>query len=663
LKYHLIGICGTGMGAVAGLLRDAGHEVRGSDSGIYPPMSDLLRSLEIPVMEPFAPQNLDWKPDVVVVGNVCHKDHVEVLRAQELGLTLVSMAQVLEDEFLVDRASVVVAGTHGKTTSSSLLAHVLDSAGRDPGFFIGGVARNFGRSFRVGTGPEFVVEGDEYDTAFFDKKAKFFHYRPRYVLLTSVEFDHADIYDSYEVIVETFGDFVAMIPEDGLLVAHSSVPGSVVDRARCPVWRYDVSGINEGRSGHGSGIYGKVGLRGGGAARSESGLVWNRDAASVSATRQREDSDAFLATGAWVATVVPERSSATESVFQIHTPEGEFVGTFRVPIPGRHNVANALGCLLIAYKLGLDRPEMSRALASFQGVRRRQEFKGVAQGVVVLDDFAHHPTAVRETLAALKGRFGDGALIAVFEPRSNTARRNIFQRKFAEALSGADRVVIAPPYGVEKLPEDQRLDVDALADEIRALGAPARALGDVDAIVEHLAATTRPGDTVVTMSSGSFGGIHRKLLLRIGDAIFPAGSEDIEELAQLLDKLHLDGDDLAANFDDYLVLRVQDGLAGCIGMEIHGPYGLVKDMAVAPSRQGEGWGWMLGQSALQRASRLGLERVFMFGTRSTKGIGQVLGFKVCDKDEVPGFLRDSPQFARAVHRNAEHMCIKLYEDR
>ncbi|HXU80544.1 MAG TPA: Mur ligase domain-containing protein, partial [Polyangia bacterium] len=366
MKIHLIGIAGTGMGTLAGLLRAAGHDVRGSDEHLYPPMSTQLAEQGIPVMEGFGPSNLDWQPDRVVVGNVCRKDHVEVLAAQERKIPLTSFPALLAELFLEQRRSVVVAGTHGKTTCSSLLAHVLTSAGRDPSFLIGGVPVNFRQSWRLGQGPDFVVEGDEYDTAFFDKKSKFLHYRPKVVILTSVEFDHADIFANEEAVKAAFREFVALIPPEGDLVVCSASPGAleVAQGARCRVTTYARPGFPADWTFEQSGV--KPG---------------GRTILSLS-------------------------------------QGGRSLGTVETGLPGVYNFENLIGIIAVANRLGVDIPGVARGVHRFLGVRRRQEVRGVAAGVTVVDDFAHHPTAIRETLQALKGRHGPGKLIAAFEPRS-----------------------------------------------------------------------------------------------------------------------------------------------------------------------------------------------------------------------------------------------------
>jgi UDP-N-acetylmuramate: L-alanyl-gamma-D-glutamyl-meso-diaminopimelate ligase len=419
------------------------------------------------------------------VGNVCRKDHVEVLAAAERQLALFSFPSLLSDLFLQTKYSVVVAGTHGKTTTSSILAHVLNDAGRDPSFLIGGVPLNFRQSWRLGQGPEFVVEGDEYDTAFFDKGSKFLHYRPRTAILTSVEFDHADIFRDDAAVRAAFRKFVALIPEDGQLLVCAASPGAldVARGAQCAVTTY-------GRPG--------------------SGADWIFE--------------------------VSARTSGGRAVLDI-ARRGERVLSLETSLPGIYNKENLVGVVAAAASLGVELPAIARASRRFQGVRRRQEVRGVAAGVTVIDDFAHHPTAIRETVLALKGRYGPGKLIAAFEPRSATSRRAIFQHDFADALSVADEVILAPLYAPEKIPEGERLDVERLAADLRREDIPARLIASVDETAAHIAERAAAGDTVLIMSSGDYGNLHDKVLRRLGDPVMPARGEHKAKIANLLDRI------------------------------------------------------------------------------------------------------------------------------
>jgi UDP-N-acetylmuramate: L-alanyl-gamma-D-glutamyl-meso-diaminopimelate ligase len=459
MKLHLIGIAGTGMGSLAGLLRAAGHDVRGSDEHVYPPMSTQLAEQKILVMEGFQPENLNWAPDRVVVGNVCRRDHVEVLAAKERGIPLISFPALLSELFLESRCSVVVAGTHGKTTTSSMMAFVLTQAGRDPSFLIGGVPVNFRQSWGLGAGPEFVVEGDEYDTAFFDKKSKFLHYRPKVVILTSVEFDHADIFADEAAVKNAFREFIALIPPDGQLVVCAASAGAmdVARVARCAVTTY-------GRPG--------------------------------------TDADwTFEVTG---------RKLGGRTIVRL-AKAGKGMGTMDVGLAGIFNLENLTGVIAAAHTLGLDQPSITQAVRQFLGVKRRQEIVGVAAGVTVIDDFAHHPTAVRETVRAVRARYPGRRIAAVFEPRSNTSRRKVFQREFTEALAEADSVIIAGVFGADKIPEAERLSPADVVAGLRAMGRPAEFIRDVDDIVARVGGGCRPGDLVLLMSNGGFDGIQEKL--------------------------------------------------------------------------------------------------------------------------------------------------------
>src|SRR5881394_3488764 len=354
MKIHLIGICGTGMGSLAGLLKAAGHDVRGSDEHVYPPMSVQLAEQKIPVFDGYRTENLDWQPERVVVGNVCRRDQVEVVAATQGGIALTSFPALLSELFLETRRSLVIAGTHGKTTTSSLMAHLLTEAGRDPSFLIGGVPLNFRQSWRLGHGPDFVVEGDEYDTAFFDKGSKFLHYHPRTVILTSVEYDHADIFPDEAAVKAAFRKFVALIPPDGRLLVCAASPGAleVANVARCPVETYGRPGSN---------------------------ALWTFEVSS--------------------------RSNGGRTTLTI-ARDGVRAGSVDTFLPGIYNYENLIGTIAAGVSLGIPFEALARAAPRFLGIRRRQEVRGIAAGVTVVDDFAHHPTAIRETLTALKGRFG-----------------------------------------------------------------------------------------------------------------------------------------------------------------------------------------------------------------------------------------------------------------
>ncbi|MBI4508462.1 MAG: GNAT family N-acetyltransferase [Deltaproteobacteria bacterium] len=613
MKLHLIAICGTGMGSLAGLLKAAGHDVRGSDENIYPPMSDQLRALQVPMFDGFRPENLDWGPERVVVGNVCRKDHVEVLEAQRRGLPLVSFPALLSELFLSSKHSVVVAGTHGKTTTSSLIAHVLADAGMDPSFLIGGVPFNFGKGWRYGEGSHFVVEGDEYDSAFFDKGSKFLHYRPKTAILTSVELDHVDIFDSMDAVRAAFRRFVALLPEDGYLACAASSPEAlaVSQAARCRVETY------------------------------------------AACRKQGNEVQAL-----WKAEI-DEGRSPFRTLFSV-TRAGEFIGTFEVGLTGHHNVENALGVVATGVALGLSQAELSRALARFAGVKRRQELRGIATGVSVFDDYGHHPTAVRETLTALRQPGARGRLVAIYEPRSATSRRATFQNEFADALAAADEVVVAPLFQPEKIPPGERFDIERLASDLRGRGTAARALPSVEAIVPHVASRVQPGDSVVIFSSGGFQGIHEKLLFALGDPIIPAKPQDMPRVREILRLTGVCGDDLDEDRSgDVLVVADESGIVGCVAVEVYDESGVLRSLAVVPERRGRGLGWTLADSAVARARVAGVKRLYLLTETASDFFAEKLGFRPVDRNSVDSMVVASRHFGEAHCRSAVAMRLDL----
>jgi UDP-N-acetylmuramate: L-alanyl-gamma-D-glutamyl-meso-diaminopimelate ligase len=471
LRVHFIAIAGTGMGALARLLKEAGHEVRGSDVAVYPPMSEQLARAEIPVMLGFDAANLDWNPDCVVVGNVCSKDHVEVISAQSRGLPLESFPSLLAKTLLADRDSIVVAGTHGKTTTTSIVAWLLRTAGRDPSFLVGGVPLNFAQSAHLGKGRALVLEGDEYDTAFFDKGSKFLHYEPKRAILTSVEYDHADIFADLGAVRAAFLAFVATIPEGGELVVNAEDPEAlgVAATARCRITTYRV--LPE--------------------------LPVGQDAAAASEPPLR-DAD-------YVARVLP-RSPNRRTAFEVFE-RGESLGEFTTQLYGRFNIANLLAAIALARGEGVEVEPIRTGVRSFRGVKRRQELVGLAEGVRVMSDFAHHPTAVQLTVTAIRKAHPEQALHVCFEPRSASSRRKRFGDAFAASFDAATAVYLGPLYQPQKVPEDDRLDTTALARAITSRGPKARAFADVDALADAVVEAASPGDTVLLLTSGSFGGL------------------------------------------------------------------------------------------------------------------------------------------------------------
>jgi UDP-N-acetylmuramate: L-alanyl-gamma-D-glutamyl-meso-diaminopimelate ligase len=608
MKLHLIGIAGTGMGSLAGLLHAAGHDVRGSDEHVYPPMSTQLAELGIEVMTGFAPDNLAWGPDRVVVGNVCRRDHVEVLAARDRGIPLVSFPALLSELFLAERNSVVVAGTHGKTTTSSLMSFVLSEAGRDPSFLVGGVPINFWRSWQLGKGPDFVVEGDEYDTAFFDKKSKFLHYRPKLVILTSVEFDHADIFADEGAVKSAFREFVELIPPDGNLVVCAASPGAleVAKSAHCKVTTY-------GRPG--------------------------TDAQWI-----------FEVTG---------RKLGGRSIMRLAC-DGKGMVTLDTGMAGIFNMENLTGVAAAAHCLGIDMAVIGRASRRFLGVKRRQEVCGIAYGVTVVDDFAHHPTAIRETLGALKGRHGPGKLIVAFEPRSATSRRSVFQRDFVDALALADEVVLAPLYAPEKVPEHERLDVERLAADLRSLDIPARVVAGADATAEHLAKRAGPGDTVAIMSSGDYGGLHDRLLARLGDPVRPARPGDRSTIGHLLDRAGITHTSLDKTWSEFLVIPDANGeVAACVAIEHVEEDALLRMLAVTPERRGEGLGYLLLEAAMKKARMDGALHLYLVTDGSQGIVGEKLGFDVIEQKSIAPSIASTVEFQMARSKTATWMRKEL----
>lgn len=465
-NVHLIAACGVGMASLAGMLREKGFRVTGSDNNVYPPMSTQLEKLGIRLSSPYAAENIPADAEIVVVGNAISRGNPEAEEAVRRGLPLLSMPQAVAEHFIGDRESIVVAGTHGKTTTSALAAWSLFALDDDPSFLVGGVPKNFPVSYRVGRGPRFVIEGDEYDTAYFDKGPKFLHYRPKVVLLTSIEFDHADIYRDLSHVRESFRKLAGILPADGLLVACADYRDvvEVASGARCAVVYYST----------------KDGAAAGG--RPSGPQSW-----SVRGTGEADGMTLFRMT------------------------DGERSLDFRFPLPGIHNAANAAGVAIVLMRLGFAPDRVASAFERFAGVRRRQEVVGEFRGILVIDDFAHHPTAVRETVRAVRGRYPGRRIVAVFEPRSNTSRRKVFQREFTEALAEADSVIVAGVFGADKIPAEERLSPEDVAAGLQAAGHPAEFIREVDDIVSRISGSCRPGDLVLLMSNGGFGGIQEKL--------------------------------------------------------------------------------------------------------------------------------------------------------
>jgi UDP-N-acetylmuramate: L-alanyl-gamma-D-glutamyl-meso-diaminopimelate ligase len=455
---HLIAVCGTAMGALASMLKEQGYQVTGSDHKVYPPMSDFLRQKGITILEGFSADNLNDPPDLVVVGNAVSRNNPEVQAMIDAGLHFCSMPQAVNHFFAKGKKTVVIAGTHGKTTTSPLMAWMLYTAGMEPTYMIGGILNNFNSNFRIGTGDCIVLEGDEYDTAFFDKGAKFLHYVPDYSVLTSVEFDHADIFRDLDHIKEVFGLFI--------------------------------------RSHRTSSVQ----------------MAWDSDANLAELVQQspaRVERYGFQDGSDWSLSEV--RVTPPFVTFTVHKGNERF-GAFRSPLPGRHNLLNTLSVIAVCDHLGIHVDTMKEALLSFKGIKRRQEVRGVRKGVTVMDDFAHHPTAVRETIAAVKPFYPKGRLIAVFEPRTNSSMRDVFQNVYPESFDGADLVCVRKPPLLEKIPEGHRFSSEQLVGDLKARGIDAHYFDDTAGIVTYVVEQAQPDDLVLVMSNGGFDNVHTRLL-------------------------------------------------------------------------------------------------------------------------------------------------------
>lgn len=466
MHYHLIGICGTAMASLAGLLQARGHHVTGSDVNVYPPMSTMLRDLGINVLEGFKREHLTPAPDCVIVGNAIPRGNLEVEETLRRKLLYRSQAEIVKDEFIRGRHSLAIAGTHGKTTTTSIAAWVMDQGGLDPGFLIGGVAQNFGTSFRVTGSDYFIIEADEYDTAYFDKGPKFMHYLPELAIVNNIEFDHADIYADLEAVKLAFRRFMNLVPENGKLIAG-----------------WDSPNVREVVASFGEKLFTEVETFG-----THESAKWQVRNADF--TERLSRFDVFCEDRLW--------------------------GQFETPLLGEFNLLNCLAVIVAANAWGISREKIQAALATFQNVKRRAEVRGEERGVVVIDDFAHHPTAVRETLRALRARYPARRLVAIFEPRSWSSRLAVFQQDYANAFAAADYVVIAAVFDSKKVTEKGRaLNTNELIEQISQQGKPAFALPDADHIVTHIIPELRHGDVVAIMSNGGFGGIHEKILMAL----------------------------------------------------------------------------------------------------------------------------------------------------
>ena len=454
----MIAVCGTGMGALACLLKDLGFQVTGSDQHVYPPISLLLKDKGVPVLEGFNPEHITTDYDLVVVGNAVRKDNPEAFRMRELNLPFCSMPQAINHFAGFRKQSLVIAGTHGKTTTSALLAWMLFSAGLDPTFIIGGILKNFGSNYRMGSGPHMVLEGDEYDTAYFDKGPKFLHYDPTAAILTSVEFDHADIFSDKTAVRNAFDSFISGMSSQSTLVAFDQDPviRELIQNRPCRVLSYGMDSGSAWRLGNHS-----------------AALPWTH--------------------------------------FDV-LKNGELWGRFQTRMIGEHNLWNALSAIAVADSLEIPMKEISTAMKTFEGVKRRQEIRGCKNGITIMDDFAHHPTAVRETLRAVKSLYTAGRIIAVFEPRTNSSMRKVFQNDYSLSFDGADLVCIRNPPLLHKIPVEERFSAGLLVSDLQSRGVDAHFFPDTDAIIDFLISAARPEDLVLIMSNGGFDRIHERLL-------------------------------------------------------------------------------------------------------------------------------------------------------
>ena len=455
---HLIGICGTGMASLAGMLKDQGYLITGSDQNVYPPMSLFLESLDIPVFCSYKPEHLHPGPDLVIVGNVVTKENQEAVELSHLKLPYLSFPQALRQLALKDKRSIVISGTHGKTTTSALTAWILEKAGMDPGFMIGGMPLNFEKNFKLGNGPYFVIEGDEYDTAFFDKGPKFLHYNPWATILTSIEFDHADIYRDLDHVIESFAKLIDIIPSKGLLIANGDdeTVRRESKKARCKTETYGFSRNN----------------------------LWR------------------------AADVAIEEDLTRIKILKNDREEA----TLNTSVYGRHNISNLLSVLALGRFLEISWPILREAARTFRGVKRRQEIIGEKGGVLVLDDFAHHPTAVRETTKAVREKYRQRRLITVFEPRSNSSRRNIFQDRYAGSFDAGDLIMIPQPPLMENIPVHERFSSRQLVADLSRRGLEAFYFENTELLLEALVRKARSGDVILIMSNGGFDNLHKRLL-------------------------------------------------------------------------------------------------------------------------------------------------------
>jgi UDP-N-acetylmuramate: L-alanyl-gamma-D-glutamyl-meso-diaminopimelate ligase len=466
---HVIGIGGSAMAPLAGMLRESGYRVTGSDAGVYPPASTLLESLGISFFNSFDAAHMQPAPDLAVIGNIIARGNPELEEVLDRKIPYRSLPEILEEVCLPGKHSIVISGTHGKTTTTAMLAWIFETAGKKPNFLVGGVAENFGKSYGLGGGAEFILEGDEYETAFWDRGPKFFHYHPDDLIITSLEYDHADIYPDFETYQLAFRRLVNLVPRRGRVVIWGDVDESgpalrhAAEKALCPVQTYGFDAAND-----------------------------------------------------WVASDFEvEGDKMRFRVAHRAKPFGEFA----LVATGRHNAMNAMAAMAVADGRGISSEVIAKALATFRSVKRRMDVKGEVGGVLVVDDFAHHPTAVKATIEAARGRWPGRRLWAILEPRSNSMRRKVFQEALPKALALGDRVILGGVFRAQQLGDENRLDPESVAESVRALGKDARVFPSSDAIAEHLATEAKAGDLFLIMSNGSFDGLCEKLLKKLGSAV------------------------------------------------------------------------------------------------------------------------------------------------
>ena len=458
---HIIGIAGSAMSPLAGMLKESGYRVTGSDTGVYPPASTFLDKLGIPYNHTFDAAHLQRKPDLVIVANIIARGNPELEEVLEKKIPYRSLPESLEEFFLPGKHSIVVSGTHGKTTTTAMLGWIFHVAGKQPTFLVGGVAENFGKSYGLGDGSEMILEGDEYETAFWDRGPKFFHYHPDDLIITSLEFDHADIYRDFETYQLAFKRLVNLVPRNGSVVIWGDTQDSgpalraAAEKAFCPVHTYGFSKENE-----------------------------------------------------WVAS---EPIAAEDGMHFELFRSGKPFGKLHLAASGKHNVLNALAAIIVAQGRGISVAKIQEALKTFKSVKRRLDVKGEFGGILVVDDFAHHPTAVLATIAAARGRWPGRRLWAILEPRSNSMRRKVFQEALPQSLATADKVILGGVYHATQLGDENRLDPESVASDVRKLGIDAKFLGGAETIVEHLASNGKSGDLFLIMSNGSFDGLCQKL--------------------------------------------------------------------------------------------------------------------------------------------------------